>query len=100
MSSLEDKLTKKSKQMNEEETKGALDGIEEINNNDYGVENTLRKIKKLSDKRKVKNVTYGLYADQQESIKEIVEKLGISANDFMRENVDLIIKIAKENLDI
>lgn len=69
------------------------------NSNNNTLENRIESVKiKGRTKRKIKNVTFGLYEDQQESLKEIADTNDLALNEFMRESVDMIIDIFNDKL--
>lgn len=69
------------------------------NNTSDTLEDRIQSVKfKGKAKRKIKNVTFGLYEDQQESIKELADVLGLGINEFMRESADMIIDIFNNKL--
>lgn len=63
------------------------------------IEDKLKGITSKSRKRKIKNVTYGLYEDQQEDVREIASELGLGVNEFMRESMDLVIELLKQQMN-
>lgn len=68
------------------------------NSNVSNIEDKLKGLALKSKKRKIKNVTYGLYEDQQEDMKKIAAKLDIGINELMRESMDLVIELLKQQL--
>lgn len=70
------------------------------NNNDKSLEQRIEDVKiKGKAKRKIKNVTFGLYEDQQQSLKEIAEANELALNEFMRESIDMIIDMFNDKLE-
>lgn len=63
------------------------------------IEDKLKGITSKSRKRKIKNVTYGLYEDQQEDVREIASELGLGVNEFMRESMDIVIELFKQQMN-
>ena len=88
----------KSSNPNDNQNHNSNDNITD-NNTSNTLEDRVQSVKfKGSTKRKIKNVTFGLYEDQQESIKEIADVLGLGINEFMRESADMIIDIFNNKL--
>ena len=86
------------------ENLGALKGLENKSNNENevsenNIQQKINEIKQKGEKRKIKNVTFGIYEDQQESIREITDKLGISLNEFMRDSLDIVIDLFNKEID-
>lgn len=83
------------------ENLGALKGLEskphsENDISENNIQNKINEMKQKSEKRKIKNVTFGIYEDQQDSIRGIADKLDVSLNEFMRDSLDLVIELFKE----
>ena len=69
------------------------------NSNNNTLEDRIESVKiKGKAKRKIKNVTFGLYEDQQEALREIAETNDLALNEFMRESMDMIIDIFNDKL--
>ena len=69
------------------------------NSNNNTLEDRIESVKiKGKAKRKIKNVTFGLYEDQQEALKKIAETNELALNEFMRESMDMIIDIFNDKL--